>query len=202
MAAFVCKYRNTEYFIPLYPLVNPTDLNERILKLFDFFLGKQRAEKTRLETCAKLLQENFKSVSMNLKTVLKLCKVVLTIGKMFFAFSIFHQYFPTLVTFINLLRTIRLFQDVLWLLKIKTTWYLHWCLLYFNFSVWRYIIKREKSEEIVWGSDKESTYIYSTIYRLVFRCSTAHQCSLVQSGYDTATIYTQVIVSDNPLVGQ
>ena len=42
----------------------------------------------------------------------------------------------------------------------------------------------------------------STIYRHVFRCSTAHQCSLVQSGYGTATIYTQVIVSDNPLVGQ
>ena len=42
-------------------------------------------------------------------------------------------------------------------------------------------------------------YIYSTIYRHVFRCSTAHQCSLVQSGYGMATIYTQAIVSDNRL---
>ena len=31
----------------------------------------------------------------------------------------------------------------------------------------------------------------------MFRCSTAHQCSLVQSGYGMATIYTQAIVSDN-----
>ena len=38
-------------------------------------------------------------------------------------------------------------------------------------------------------------YIY-TIYRHVFHCSTAHQCSLVQSGYGMATIYTQAIVSD------
>ena len=38
-----------------------------------------------------------------------------------------------------------------------------------------------------------------TIYRHVFRCSTAHQCSLVQSGYGMATIYTQAIVSDNRL---
>ena len=42
-------------------------------------------------------------------------------------------------------------------------------------------------------------YIYIYIYRHVFRCSTAHQCSLVQSGYGTATIYTQAIVSDNCL---
>ena len=42
-------------------------------------------------------------------------------------------------------------------------------------------------------------YIYSTIYRHVFSCSTAHQCSLVQSGYGMATIYTQVIVSGNRL---
>ena len=41
-------------------------------------------------------------------------------------------------------------------------------------------------------------YIY-IIYRHVFRCSTAHQCSLVQSGYGMATIYTQAIVSDNRL---
>ena len=34
----------------------------------------------------------------------------------------------------------------------------------------------------------------STIYRHVFRCSTAHQCSLVQSGYGMAIIYTQAIV--------
>ena len=38
------------------------------------------------------------------------------------------------------------------------------------------------------------------IYRHVFRCSTAHQCSLVQSGYVMATIYTQAIVSDNRLL--
>ena len=50
------------------------------------------------------------------------------------------------------------------------------------------------------------TYIYIyiyiciyTIYRHVFRCSTAHQCSLVQSGYGMATIYIQAIVSDNRL---
>ena len=39
-------------------------------------------------------------------------------------------------------------------------------------------------------------YIY-TIYRHMFCCSTAHQCSLVQSGYGMPTIYTQAIVSDN-----
>ena len=44
-------------------------------------------------------------------------------------------------------------------------------------------------------------YIYSTIYRYVFRCSTAHQCSLVQSGYGMPTIYTQVIVSGNRACG-
>ena len=41
-------------------------------------------------------------------------------------------------------------------------------------------------------------YIY-IIYRHVFRCPTAHQCSLVQPGYGMATIYTQAIVSDNRL---
>ena len=44
--------------------------------------------------------------------------------------------------------------------------------------------------------------IVHTIYRHVFRCSTAHQCSLVQSGYGMATIYTQVTATDKPLVGQ
>ena len=39
----------------------------------------------------------------------------------------------------------------------------------------------------------------NTIYRHVFHCSTAHQCSLVQSGYGMATIYTQASVSDNRL---
>ena len=34
----------------------------------------------------------------------------------------------------------------------------------------------------------------TTIYRHVFRCSTAHQCSLAQSGYGMATIYTQVYI--------
>ena len=46
-------------------------------------------------------------------------------------------------------------------------------------------------------------YIYIYIYMCVVQptdtCSTAHQCSLVQSGYGMATIYTQVIVSDNRL---
>ena len=30
----------------------------------------------------------------------------------------------------------------------------------------------------------------------MFRCSTAYQCSLVQSGYGMPTIYTQAIVSN------
>ena len=34
----------------------------------------------------------------------------------------------------------------------------------------------------------------------MFRCSTAHQCSLVQSGYVMATNYTQAIVRDNRLL--
>ena len=40
--------------------------------------------------------------------------------------------------------------------------------------------------------------VLKTIYRHVFYCSTA-QCSLAQSGYGMATIYTQAIVSVNRL---
>ena len=57
-----------------------------------------------------------------------------------------------------------------------------------------------REKERGWDTEVLGIYIYiysSTIYRHVFRCSTAHQCSLVQSGYGMATIYTQVIVSDN-----
>ena len=42
-------------------------------------------------------------------------------------------------------------------------------------------------------------YIYMRVVQSTDTCSTAHQCSLVQSGYGMATIYTQVIVSDNRL---
>ena len=45
---FQINLRNTEYFIPLCPLGNSTDLNEHNLKLLDFFLGEQRTEETRL----------------------------------------------------------------------------------------------------------------------------------------------------------